>query len=712
MYTADAKVFFEPKSIAIVGASPRADNMGRVILSNLKSKYKGELFVVNPKYDYIEGLRSYRSLNEIDKDVDLVVVAVNAALTPSVLEDAGKKGVRGAIIFSGGFAETGTEEGIRLQEEVVSIAKRYSMRILGPNCIGVYNSANGVDTFFLPEERMRRPRPGPIAIISQSGALLATLMDWAAANNVGISKAINFGNKVDIDEIDSLNYLAGASDVKVILMYLEGVTKGRELVDAIRKVTYGSRKPVLVLKGGRTAEGSRATLSHTASIAGSYDVFKEAMSEANAIVVEDLQEMFDAAKVLSSGALPRGPRVAVITNSGGHGVIATDNLVSRGLQVPQPSQATLDALKGLFPQRVSLRNPFDLTGDARPEQVELVAETLLSNNDADALLLVALVQPPTMDLNKTFDTIINVRKRHPDLPLAVVTIGASYGEKLAEMLEAAGIPTFEFPDRAARALSDLWKCRLCVEAESNSNDTMPTVNSSAAELVNNIIARAIKEGRNKLLEDESLEVLRAYGIPVADYCTAVDEDDVKSCAQGLGFPLVMKVISPDIIHKSDVGGVVLNINSVDEATSAYMSILSNVRLRAPHADVRGVLLQKMVRDGYEVMVGGARDPQFGPIVTFGLGGLLVELVSDIAMRLAPVGLKQALQMISTTRAYTLLKGYRGMQRANLESVAEIISRLSILLYNHLPIKEVDINPVLARIEQATAVDARIIVGGG
>lgn len=711
MYTADAKVFFEPKSIAVVGASPRADNMGRVMLSNLKLKYKGKLYVVNPKYDNVEGIKSYRSLSEIDDDVDLVVVAVNATLTPSVLEDAGKKGVKGAIIFSGGFAETGTEEGIKLQEEVVSIAKKYSVRILGPNCIGVYNSANGVDTFFLPEERMRRPRPGPIAIISQSGALLATLMDWAAANNVGISKAINFGNKVDIDEIDSLNYLASSPDVKVILMYLEGVTKGRELVDTIRKVTYDSKKPVLVLKGGRTAEGSRATLSHTASIAGSYDVFKEAMSEANAIVVEDLQEMFDAARVLSSGALPRGPRVAVITNSGGHGVIATDNLVSRGLQVPQPSQATVERLKALFPYRVSLRNPFDLTGDARPEHVELVAETLLSNNDADALLLVTLVQPPTMDLDKTFNVIINIRKRHPDLPLAVVTIGASYGEKLANMLETAGIPTFEFPDRAARALSDLWKCRLCVEAE-RASDIMPNVDGHAAKLVDGIIARAIKEGRSKLLEDEAMEVLRAYGIPVADYCTATTENDVKLCAQRLGFPLVMKILSPDIVHKSDVGGVVLNINSVDEAASAYRSMLSNVKLHAPHADIRGVLLQKMIRDGYEVMIGGMRDPQFGPIVTFGSGGLLVELVSDVTMRLAPVGLREALRMISATRTYTLLKGYRGMQRANLESIAEIISRLSILLYDHLTIKEVDINPVLARIEQATAVDARIIVGGG
>jgi len=709
MYTVGAEVFFEPKSIAVVGASPRADNMGRVILNNLRHKFGGRLFVVNPKYDNVDGVKSYRSLSDIEEDVDVAVIAVNAMATPSVLDDAGRKGVKGVIIFSGGFAETGTEEGIRLQEEVVSVAKKYSIRVLGPNCIGVYNASNGVDTFFLPLERMRRPKPGPIAIVSQSGALLATLMDWAAANNIGISKAINFGNKVDIDEVDSLNYLVKSPDIKVILMYLEGVSRGRELVSAIRDVTYKARKPVLILKGGRTSEGSRATMSHTASIAGSYATFYEVMREANAIVLEDLQDMFDAAKVLSASGVPKGPRVAIITNSGGHGVIAADNIASRGLLVPPPSQATLGALKGLFPYRVSLKNPFDLTGDSRPEQIEAVAETLINNGDADAILLVALVQPPTMDFDKTLNSILNIRRRHPDVPMVVVTIGAEYGERLARALEDVGVPTFEFPDRAARALSTLWRCARCIGAE-EPVDIIPHVSEGAKDAVEGIIRRALEERRVKLLEDEALDVLRAYGIPVAEYCKASDEVEVRECAARVGFPLAMKVVSPDIIHKSDVNGVVLNIKSDQEAVDAYRTIMDNVRRLAPGARVKGVLLQKMVTEGFEVIVGGIYDPLFGPIVTFGSGGLLVELISNISMRLAPVGLKGAASMMSETKAFRLLKGYRGLQGANIDSLAEVISRVSLLLYNHLSIKEVDINPVFARREQATAADARIVLG--
>ncbi len=711
MTAAGADVFFEPKSIAVVGASPRPDNLGKVILDNLLLKYRGRLYAINPKYSSVSGVASYPSLKDVPDFVDLVVIAVNASKTPEVLEDAAAKGVRGAIIFSGGFAETGTEEGIRLQNEVASIAKNHGIRVLGPNCIGVYNSSNGVDTFFLPYGRMRRPKSGPIAVISQSGALLATLMDWAAANGIGISKAINFGNKVDIDEIDSLNYLATASDVKVIVMYLEGATRGRELVNTVKTVTDKYGKPVLVLKGGRTAQGSRATLSHTASIAGSYSVFQSALSDAGALIFDSLEDMFDAAKVLSLEPLPQGPRVAIITNSGGHGVIATDTLSLRGLEVGRASDEIVSSLKGLFPYRVSLNNPFDLTGDARPDQMRVVAETVINNGAADALLMISLVQPPTMDPDATFDMILSLRNKYPQIPLVAVTIGAEPGEKLKERLEDAGVPVFQLPDRAAKALSYLWSFRDTLTEIRKSAGRVPSVSPEERSRVDEIISIAIKEGRSKLLENEALEVLRAYGIDVADYCVATTESEAVECMAKLRPPVAAKIISPDIIHKSDVGGVRLNLTSSQEVVNAFRSIVESVRKNAPSAEVRGVLLQSMVSDGYEVIVGGRRDDEFGPVVTFGAGGLLVELLSDVSISLAPIDPEKAKLLIARTRVSRLLRGYRGLPGANIDSLAEVISRVSVLLSEHQRIKEVDINPVLARLERATAIDARIIVGG-
>ena len=700
-------VFFEPRSVAVVGASPRPDNMGRTILENLLAGFRGKVYVVNPRYAEVLGLPSYKSLRAVPDEVDLAVLAVSSRMTPEIMEDAGLKGVKGVVVFSGGFAETGTEEGRRLQDELVSKARKYGVRLLGPNCIGVYNSAVGLDTFFLPRSKMRRPSPGPIALVSQSGALLATLMDWAASKGVGVSKAINFGNKADVDEVESIEYLGRSDDVKVILLYLEGATRGRELVDVIRG-TVGRGKHVVVIKGGRFQTTARATLSHTASVAGSYDVFKEAMREAGAILLEDLEAAFDAAKVLSTQPAPAGRRVAVITNSGGHGVVAADTLTAAGLEVPETTQDLMKELAVAFPERVSLRNPFDLTGDARPDQYRLVIDSVLGHGFADSLLVIALVQPPTMDPGEVVKVISEARAKRPDIPLVVVTIGADAGVQVARALEEQGIPVFELPDRAARALASLHMGRpRWPEAVDRS---ALGITDEAVQGVKDIIRKALKEGRSKLLEDEALRVLRLYGVPVADFCVARSEGEASGCASTIGGPVVMKVISPDIVHKADVGGVLVGV-SPDQAADAFKRLIDNVRSRAPTARVEGVLVQRQA-SGVEVMVGGLRDPAFGPIVTFGLGGALVELIRDVSMRLAPVGPGEATEMVRETRAFALLSGYRGGAGANIAKVAEAVVRVSFLLADHNEIKELDINPILANQETATAVDARVLIGRG
>lgn len=703
----DIEVFFRPRSIAVIGASPRPNNMGHVILNNLRDRFRGKLYVVNPGYTSVEGIPSYPSMSHVPEDVDLVVVAVKSTLVPQVLEDAGTKGVKGAVIFSGGFAETGTEEGRKLQDEVIRTSRKYNIRVLGPNCIGVYDYYSGVDTLFLPRERMRRPPSGPIALISQSGALMATLMDWAAARGIGIGRAINFGNKVDIDEVDSLKYLSSLGDVKVTIMYLEGVTRGRELVKAISRSTHELGKPVVILKGGRSDAAGRATLSHTASMVGNYSVFKEAMREAGAVVVESLEEMFEAAEALAFSQLPAGDRVAVVTNSGGHGVIAFDNLIQRGLKVPEPSETLISKLRGLFPERVSLRNPFDLTGDATPAQYRQVLEAIMSSGEYDSVLLISLVQPPTMDPKAVSETVLALRDKWPYIPMIVVTIGAAAGEELKENLMAAGIPTFEFPDSAARALSALARCSAACGARVAEELERPGPESD--KIVNEVLHRALKESRKILMPDESLSILKAYGVQVADFCVAMSSSDVRECLKSVGAPAVMKVLSPNVVHKSDVGGVVLGVSSVDEAENAYTKIIDNVRRAMPDADIRGVMVQRMVSGGVEVIVGGFLDPSFGPTVTFGAGGLLTELIGDSSIRLAPVGTNEALKMIEETRVFRLLRGYRGLESANLDALARIISRVSILLDSHRLIKELDINPVLARSDAAIAVDSRIVL---
>ncbi|MGC9210319.1 MAG: acetate--CoA ligase family protein [Acidilobus sp.] len=709
MYTG-VEVFFEPRSVAVVGASPRPDNMGRAILENLLAGFKGKIFVVNPKYEEVLGVRSYPTFQDVPERVDLAVLAVSAKMTPEIVEDAGRSGVKGVIVFSGGFAETGTEEGRLLQERLVRAAKKYGVRLLGPNCIGVYNYSVGLDTFFLPRTKMRRPPPGPIALVSQSGALLATLMDWASAAHIGIGKAINFGNKADVDEVESLAYLSSSSDVKVIVMYIEGVTRGRDLVNVV-KSAVSSGKSVVVIKGGRSKATERATLSHTASVAGSYEVFREALLEAGAILTEDLETAFDIARVLAVEPTPSGRRVGIITNSGGHGVIAADTLTSLSVEVPETPREVVSKLAPQFPERVSLRNPIDLTGDARPSQYEVVAETLLDSGSVDSLMLIALVQPPTMDPDEVVKVVSSIRERHRGTPIVVVTIGAEAGESVRRALEDIGVPTFELPDRAARALAAL------ITRQGPRNDLGPDrrtlgIDDASYQRAREIITAALREGREKLLEHEALELLRLYHIPVADFCLARSEDEASRCAAKIGGSVVMKVVSPDIYHKSDVGGVLVGLRP-EEVPAGFRKIVEAVRARAPSARVEGVLVQRQ-EQGVELIVGGLRDQAFGPVVTFGSGGLLVELIKDVSMRLAPVSHEEAMRMIADTKAGRLLMGYRGFGGTNLAAVADVIVRASVLLADHNEIKELDINPILANQKTAIAVDARVLLsrGGG
>ena len=703
------KIFFEPKSIAIVGASPKKENMGRIILDSMQRNYKGKIYVVNPNYSEVQGIKSFKSLLDIKDEIDVAIIAVDANKVPDIMVDAGKKNVKGVIIVSGGFAETDTKQGKELQDKIIEIGKKFNMRIIGPNCIGVYNSFTGVDTFFLPYERMRRPKSGPISIISQSGALLATLMDWAASKNIAIGKAINFGNKADVDEIESLEYLGKDNETRVILMYIEGITpgKGYEFIETARAVTSVYGKPIILIKGGRTSKGAGAAKSHTASLAGSYEVFKSVSKQANIILADDLEELFDIAKVMSYNLIPSGNRVCIITNSGGHGVIAADTLVENGLLVPEISEEIKEKFKKIFPPRVSIHNPIDFTGDAKPSYYKEVLEILAENKEADMFLIIALVQPQTMD-QSIADVIFEFSQKHFDKPIAVVTIGAEEGEKLRYILEEKGVPVFEFPDRASKALAKLYQCKRC-SSKRFENCNRVSLKKESIDAARGIIQNAINQGRGKLFEHEALELLSSIGIDTANYCIIQDYDQIKSCISKIKFPVAMKIISEDIIHKSDVGGVILNINNEEELTESYKNIIKNIRYRLPQAKIRGVMVQEMIKGGNEIIIGGKRDEGFGPVIIFGLGGIYTEVIGDVSMRISPITNCDAKEMIDEIKSVKILEGYRGLEPVDKRKLAEAIMRVGELMLNISEISEMDINPLIASSLGAQAVDARVIL---
>ncbi|MCE4614121.1 MAG: CoA-binding protein [Desulfurococcales archaeon] len=455
----DLEPFFNPSSIAIVGASPKKGSLGRAILDNLVSRYRGFIYPVNPKYIDELGLKWYSGIKEIPEPPELAIIAVKADFVPGILEEAGMKGSKAAIIISGGFAESG-ERGRQLQEEASNIARKYNIRVIGPNCIGVYNALVGLDTFFLPQDRMRRPPRGPIAIISQSGAFLASIMDWAALEGIGIAKAVNFGNKMDVDEVDMLEYFGWDDDIRVILMYIEGLKPGRgkDFIEIAKRVT--SRKPVILLKGGKTSRGARAAASHTAALAGDYNVLKGALKQARILESDEVLDLFDMGKALANLRYPRGKRVVIVTNAGGPGVIMVDNLIRYGLEVPELSKELQEKLKSVFPPRVAVRNPVDLTGDASNEAYEKALTTIVESGEADIIVVIALMQPPVLKI-ELGDLIADIAWSHHNIPFVVVTMGSDIAKQLEERVEGRGIPVYNFPERAARAVYAIAHCSKC-----------------------------------------------------------------------------------------------------------------------------------------------------------------------------------------------------------------------------------------------------------
>jgi acetate---CoA ligase (ADP-forming) len=689
---------FAPKSIAVIGASNREGSVGRAVFTNiLLNDYAGTVYPVNPKVRSISGVRAYSSIADLPESVDLAVVVVPAAVVPSVTEQCGEKGVKGLIVISAGFREVG-EDGADLERRVFAIAQKYSMRLVGPNCLGTINTDPLVRLNASFASQM--PMKGSIAFASQSGALGEAVIDYATGENIGFSKFISVGNKTDVNENDVLEYLRTDPQTKVILLYIEDIVDGRKFVDTVTRVTQ--EKPIIAVKAGVSPEGAKAASSHTGALAGSDEAYNAILRQSGVIRVESIIDLFDYARAFAKQPPPRGNRVAIITNGGGPGIMATDASVRYGLQISQFSEATKSKLRAGLPKEASVNNPIDLIGDAQADRYEFALQAL--QDESVDCSLVLLTPQAMVDLKKVAETIAAVGPRSGKTILTSI-LGLTDITPAVEVLESSNIPHYIFPESAVRALAAMYEYQRWVERPRTQMRHFDIDIKKAQEIISN----AKRMGLTNLPQDDALRILGVYGFPVIKTESAASKEEAVVVAKRIGFPVAMKIVSPDVIHKIDVGGVKLDLNNEEDVSQAYEEIQKNVKSHLPKARIEGVLVQEYLRGGTETIVGIHRDPKFGPLLMFGLGGIYVEAYRDVSFRLAPIRELSAINMISEIRGSKILQGFRGQPPADSSAISDCIQRLSQLSVELPDVIDLDVNPLVALDHGCRALDARIII---
>ena len=698
--------FFKPNSIAVIGASRKEGKVGHSLLRNiLQYGYKGKVYPVNPKARRILGLKTYPRVSKIKNKVDLAIIIVPAKYIPSIIEDCGRKRIDSAIIISAGFKESG-KKGSRLEREILKRAKSLKMRIMGPNCLGLIDTSSNLNASFAAS----MPARGNIAFFSQSGALCTAILDWSSSVNLGFSKFISLGNKMDIDEIDLLLALGQDRKTKVILGYLEGINKGTEFMEAARKVSL--KKPVIITKSGRTGAGARAASSHTGTLAGSDTAYNAAFRQSGIIRVETIRELFDYAIAFSSQPLPRGRNLAVITNAGGPGILAADAAEKSILKMASFSQGTIQNLRENLPPAAALYNPVDVIGDAPAVLYEKAAEAVYADSAVDALLAILTPQDMT-EVEKTAEIISQIpaksqrQKREKSKPLFASFMGKSRVEKGIKILQKKGIPNYSYPEGAISSLEAMTRHAEWRKEKKPSYKSFPVKKEKVEEIFQDLKER----GRVNLSEQEALEVISAYGFPIPRRELAETSREAVKTAKGIGYPVVLKIASPDILHKSDLGGVRVGIANSRELRTAFGEIISRAKTLMPQALIRGISVQEMIKSGKEVIIGMSRDPSFGPLIMFGLGGIYVEVLKDISFRVAPLSKEDASSMVREISTYPLLKGVRGEKAVDFSALHESLLRVSQLAIDFPQILEMDINPLKVGTEGkgAVALDARITI---
>jgi acetyltransferase len=695
-------MFFHPKTVAVIGATEAPGSVGRTVLQNLlNTPFGGQVFPVNPKRARVLDVPACPSIGAVPEPVDLAVIVTPAQHVPAVVHECVEARVPGAVIISAGFKETGAA-GAAMEQQILAAARRGNMRLIGPNCLGVMQPLSGLNATFAST----MARPGNVAFISQSGALCTAVLDWSMREQIGFSSFISIGSMLDVGWGDLIDYLGNDPQTKSIIMYMETVGDARAFLSAAREVALS--KPILVIKAGRTAQAAKAAASHTGSLAGSDEVLDAAFKRCGVLRVNAIGDLFALAEVLAMQPRPRGPRLTILTNAGGPGVLATDALVTSGGALALLSPETMAELDAMLPPHWSHNNPVDILGDAGSERYAKAAEIVARDPQSDGLLVVLTPQAMT-DPTATAEQ-LKPYAHSPGKPILASWMGGPEVAAGEAILQHAGIPNFAYPDDAARTFQYMWhyseNLRSLYETP-----TLPTDDHAPQrQHVEQLIQVARNAGRTILNEVESKQMLAAYGIPTVETRVATTENEAVLLAGQIGFPVVLKLYSQTITHKTDVGGVQLNLGTERAVRRAFNAITDAVRARAGIEHFQGVTVQPMVStNGYELILGSSLDPQFGPVLLFGAGGQLVEVMRDRALALPPLNTTLARRLMEQTRMYTALKGVRGRAPVDLAALEQLIVRFSELVAEQPWIKEIDINPLLVSSEGMTALDARVIL---
>ncbi len=698
---------FKPKNVAVIGATENAGSVGRTVLWNLISNpFGGTVFPVNPKRPGVLGIKAYPTIKDVPEKVDLAVVVTPPPSIPGIIKDCVDLGIPGAIIISAGFKEIGPQ-GAELERQVLENARRGNMRIIGPNCLGVMSSVSGLNATFATT----MSRPGNVGFISQSGALCTAVLDWSLNENVGFSHFVSVGSMLDVDWGDLIYYLGDDPHTNSIVIYMESIGNARSFLSAAREVALV--KPIIVIKPGRTEGAAKAAASHTGSLTGSDEVLEVAFKRSGVLRVNSIGDLFAMAEVLAKQPRPQGPHLTIVTNAGGPGVLATDALISSGGELTPISDEAMQEFNGFLPPVWSHNNPVDIIGDATPERYAKALETAAKDQNSDGMLVILTPQAMT-DPTQIADQ-LKPYATSTGKPVLASWMGGTEVTAGISILNHANIPNFQYPDDAVRMFSYMWQYSQNLKSlyetpilPPEHNDTATTSFEQGEKIINAVRA----EGRTILTEFESKQLLATYGIPIVQTVIATTEADAVKTASEMGYPVVLKLYSETITHKTDVGGVQLNLKDESAVKRAFNAIQDSVAQKVGAQHFQGVTVQQMIKlDGYELIIGSSIDPQFGPVLLFGLGGQLVEVFKDRALGLPPLNTTLARRMIERTKIYKALKGVRGRPPVDLAALEQLLVRFSQLVAEQKWIKEIDINPLLASPESLIALDARVVVQG-
>jgi acetyl coenzyme A synthetase (ADP forming)-like protein len=698
------ETIFHPKSVAIVGTNKVKGTVPHDILDGiLKADFTGIVYPVSPREKSIKGIKAYKYVIDIPDEVDLAILVFPSSVNHMALEQCGQKGIKSVIIISAGYKEVG-EAGLQKEKQLIEIARKYDMSFIGPNCLGVINTDPG--THLNASFAREMPEQGNIGFLSQSGALCTAVLDYARAKHIGFSKFISFGNKADISEIDLLYYLMKDEETKVILMYLEEVSDGKALMKAARDVIQQSGKPILIIKSGRTQEGASAAASHTGSLTGMDEICDAAFEQAGIMRCDNIEEMFNKAIAFAYQPPPLSEKVAIITNAGGPGVLTTDAAISRGLKLAKFSEETTQVLKKALPATANINNPVDVIGDARSDRY--LAAIQAAFDDPDVAGVFVILTPQSMTDIETIARDVTKIAEGQAKPIYASFMGEKDVAVGVDLLQKHKIPHYILPESMCSSFQAVYHFN---KALKNRDHKLPEIQGIDSTEARKRMGNALSNGRSYIPEVETIEILECYGMPVPRGKLATSVEEAVAVAEDIGYPVVLKVVSDDIIHKSEVQGVELNLGNAREVEEAWKRIHGHIKTSMPEAKISGLYVIRMIKEGEEIILGIKRDPSFGPVLLFGLGGIFVEVFKDVSFGVAPLSREEARKMVEQTRAFEILKGIRGRNPKDMDSIVDALLRLGRLAEDFPEIEELDINPlfVLDQGQGSVIGDARMIV---